>query len=275
MKTIVTMLAAVLAMTALAAPALAAEELQIEGSTTVGPIADAFVEAFKKIHPDVKYTVKKTGSGDGARALVDGTCDIAAMSRFMKPKEFKKAVANGIMPVAHAIAMDGVCVVVHPSNPVKNLTTEQIQKIYTGEIKNWSQLGGPNKAIVPYTRDSSSGTYETFHKLAMHKKKMGSSVQTVSSNPNMKTNVAKNDGAIGYVGLGFVDDSIKPVNVDGIEATEQTIALGKYPISRPLFFFTNGYPKLGTIVFQFCNFYLSEQGQEIVRAKGFIPLTTY
>ena len=105
-----------------AGPALADEAtktLQMEGSTTVGPIADAFAEVFQKMYPGCTITVKKTGSGDGAAALVDNRCDVANMSRFMKPKEFAKAVANGVMPVAHCIAMDGVCPIVHPSNPIK------------------------------------------------------------------------------------------------------------------------------------------------------------
>jgi len=132
-----------------------AETLHLEGSTTVGPIADAFAEYFKSIYPDLNITVKKTGSGDGAAALVNGRCDIANMSRFMKEKEFTKAVANGVLPVAHVVAMDGVCIIVHPSNPVKELTTAQVRDIYMGKITNWNQLGGPNAKIVPISRDTS------------------------------------------------------------------------------------------------------------------------
>lgn len=252
-----------------------AGEIQIEGSTTVGPIVDAFKEAFSKTHPDVMITVKKTGSGDGARALVDGKCDIAAMSRFMKPGEFKDAVDKGIMPVAHVIAMDAVCVIVHPSNPVKKLSLDQIRDIYTGKVSNWKDVGGPDKDIVLYTRDSSSGTYEVFHKIAMNKEKMAGNTQTVSSNQNMKINVANNDAAIGYAGLGYVDESVKAVLVNDIEATEQNVAAGKYPISRPLYLFTNGYPKLGSSVHAFCTFYLKPDGQDIIKDKGFIPVTVY
>ena len=117
----------------------AEETLKIDGSTTVGPIGDAFAEAFKE---KASITVSKTGSGDGATALVEGRCDIAMMSRFMKDSEFKKAVGDGIMPVAHAIAMDGVCPVVHPSNPLSALTIEQVRDIYMGKIINWKELGG-------------------------------------------------------------------------------------------------------------------------------------
>jgi phosphate transport system substrate-binding protein len=255
--------------------AVQGETLQIEGSTTVGPIADAFVGYFKKVYPDLDITVKKTGSGDGAAALVDSRCDIATMSRFMKDKEFKDAVASGVYPVAHVVAMDGVCIVVHPSNPVKALTKAQIRDIYMGKISNWSEVGGPSMPIVAISRDTSSGTYETFHGLVMEKKEMGFGVEYVNSNPQAHARVKTTQGAVGYVGIGFLDRSVKAVKVDGILPSRQTIANGVYPVARPLFMFTNGYPKLGTMVHKFCTFYLTEKGQELVEAKGFVPLTVY
>jgi phosphate transport system substrate-binding protein len=258
-----------------AGAAVQAESLQLEGSTTVGPIADAFAEYFKSVYPSLEITVKKTGSGDGAAALVDGRCDIANMSRFMKDQEFKDAVANGIYPVAHVVAMDGVCVVVHPSNPVKALTKDQIRDIYAGKITNWSQVGGPSMPIVPISRDTSSGTYETFENLVMNKQDMAAGVEYVNSNPQAHARVKTTRGAIGYVGLGFVDAAVRALKVDGILPSRQTIASGTYPVTRPLFMFTNGYPKLGTMVHKFCAFYLTERGQELVEAKGFVPLTDY
>lgn len=251
------------------------QSLQIEGSTTVGPIADAFAETFKSKYLGLDITIKKTGSGDGAAALVDGRCDIAIMSRFMKEKEFKKAVENGIFPVAHVVAMDGVCVVVHPSNPVKELTAEQIRDIYKGKITNWKQVAGPDSPIVAISRDTSSGTYETFHKLVMKKKEMASKVEYVSSNPQAHARVKTTTGAIGYVGLGFLDSNVKALKIDGIMPSRQTISAGTYPVTRPLFMFTNGYPKLGSMTHKFCSFYLTETGQEIIEAKGFVPVTNY
>jgi len=262
----------------LAAPqsALAAEtELQLEGSTTVGPIADAFAEEFMRNHPDWRITVKKTGSGDGAAALVDGRCDIANMSRFMKEKEFKNAVDNGVFPVAHVVAMDGVSVVVHPSNPISELTTEQVRDIYKGKYTNWNQLGGPNLEIVPISRDTSSGTYETFHKLVMKKEKMAGGVEYVKSNPQAHSRVKTTQGAIAYVGLGFVDAYVKALELDGVMPSQKTIASGTYPVSRPLYMWTNGFPKLGSPTHAFVTFHLSERGQEIVEAKGFVPITNY
>jgi phosphate transport system substrate-binding protein len=252
-----------------------AATLHIEGSTTVGPIADGFVEVFKQMYPDVMITVNKSGSGTGAAALIDGRCDIATMSRFMEPQEFKNAIAKGVFPVANAIAMDGVCVIVHPSNPINALSTEQVRNIYLGKIKNWSQLGGPDLPIVAITRDTSSGTYETFENFVMKKQKMAPSVEYVSSNPQAFARVKSTTGAIGYVGFGFVQTGVKAVTLDGIKATKQTIISGKYPIARPLFMFTNGYPKLGSMTYKFVTFYLTERGQEVIEDKGFVPLTQY
>ena len=250
------------------------EALRIEGSTTVGPIADAFAQYFKSIQPDLSVTVNQTGSGDGAAALIDGRCDVADMSRFMSADEFKKAVDKGVMPVAHVVAMDGVCVVVHPSNPVQALTKAQIRDIYMAKITNWKEVGGSDAPIVVISRDTSSGTYETFETLVMQKQKMAPAVEYVNSNPQAQARVKSTNGAIGYVGLAFLD-GVKVVKVDGVAATRQTIANGTYPVARPLFMFTNGYPKLGSTLHKFVTFHLTEKGQDLIEAKSFVPLTSY
>ena len=255
--------------------AASAQKIQIDGSTTVGPIADAFAEAFKTLHPNCALTISKTGSGDGVASLIDNRCDIAMSSRFMKEAEFKNAVNNGVLPVAHVIAMDGVCVVLHPSNPVLELTVEQVRDIYTGKITNWSQVGGVNRPIVVISRDTSSGTYESFNELVMKKEKMADNVEYVNSNPQAHARVRSTEAAIGYVGLGFLDRYVKAIKLDGVAPTRQTIARGLFPVSRPLYLFTNGYPVLGSMRHVFVTFHLTEQGQEIIESKGFVPLTEY
>ncbi len=269
--------AAVILTAAMFVSTVTAEEkpaIGLDGSTTVGPIGDAFAEAFMKSH-NCSITVKKTGSGDGVAALIDGRCDIAMSSRFLKPEEFKTAVEKEVYPVAHTIAMDGVCIIVHPSNPVKELTGRQVCDIYMGKITNWKDLGGPDTPIVAISRDTSSGTYEVFHEKVMKKQNMASAIEYVNANPQAHARVKTTPGAIGYVGIGFLDANVKALKIDGVMPTKQTIAQGTYPVSRPLFLFTNGYPKLGSLVHAFCIFYLSEEGQSIVEAKGFVPMTNY
>ncbi len=253
----------------------AGETLNVEGSTTVGPIGQAIREVLIDMYDDIEITINETGSGHGAKALMEGRCDIAMMSRFMKPEEFTKCVQSGIYPVAHVIAMDGISMIVHPSNPVKGLTKNQIRDIYTGKITNWKQLGGPDLEIIPVSRDIGSGTYETFNNIIMQKQEMAGHVEMVSANPQAFANIKTTRGAIGYVGHGFVRRGVKPIEVDGIASTRENILSGKYAIGRPLFMFTNGYPESGSLMHKFCTFYLCEEGQLLIEEKGFVPVTDY
>jgi phosphate transport system substrate-binding protein len=247
----------------------------VDGSTTVGPIAKAFAEYYMSQNKGVNITVSESGSGNGAKALINKACDVADMSRFMKDEEFKAAVGNGVLPVAQVVAVDGIAVVVHPSNPLKGLTVAQVRDIYTGKVGNWSEVGGPDVKIVKISRDTNSGTYETFESLVMSKHKVSPDAEYVNSNGQMRARVQSTAAAIGYVGLGFVDRTVKALDVNEIAATRETVASGKYPIARPLFMFTNGYPKMGSHLNAFVSFYLSKKGQEIVEETGFIPVTSY
>ncbi len=261
--------------TTIAGFASAADKIVIDGSTTVGPIAKAFAEYFMAAHPDINITVSESGSGNGAKSLVNSTCDVAAMSRPMKDTEFKAAADQGLQPVAHVVALDGLPILVHPSNPVQNLTVEQVRKIYLGEISNWNQVGGPDKKIVSISRDTNSGTYETFAKLVMNKEKIHKDCEYVGSNGAIRQRVQSTPAAIGYAGLGFVDKTVKALTVNGIYPSGETVQTGEYPIARPLFMYTNQYPKLGSPLFQFITLHLTEDGQEMVEEIGFVPVTAY
>jgi phosphate transport system substrate-binding protein len=142
-------------------------------------------------------------------------------------------------------------------------------------VSNWKEIGGPDMPIIAISRDTSSGTYEVFHELALDKAKMGAKIEIANSNPQIFTRVSTTPGAVGYVGLGFVTKGVEAVRYEGVMPTKESIASGKYKISRPLYLFTNGYPELGSPLLAFCNFFLTEEGQEIITAKGFIPLTNY
>ena len=250
-------------------------KIVLDGSTTVGPIAKALAEYYMSQNKGVNITVSESGSGNGAKSLINKACDVADMSRFMKDEEFKAAVNNGVLPVAQVVAVDGIAVVVHPSNPLKGLTVQQLRDVYTGKIGNWSELGGPDVKIVKISRDTNSGTYETFESLVMSKHKVSPDAEYVNSNGQMRARVQSTAAAIGYVGLGFVDRTVKALDVNEIAATRDTVASGKYPIARPLFMFTNGYPKMGSHLNAFVTFYLTKKGQEIVEETGFIPVTSY
>jgi phosphate transport system substrate-binding protein len=254
--------------------AMAQEEIVIDGSTTVGPIAKAFAEYFTDKY-GVNVTVNESGSGNGAKSLINNACDIASMSRFMKDGEFEAAVDNGVFPVAHVVALDGIAIAVHPSNPVSELTVQQVKDIYLGDIKNWEDVGGPDAPIVPITRDTNSGTFEVFEKLVMDKEEIVQGAEVVSSNGQMRNRVGATRYAIGYLGLGFVDDSVKPVTIEGVEATPETIKSGDYPIARPLFMVTDGVPKLGTPLNRFVNLYMTRDGEAMVNGLGFIARTSY
>lgn len=265
------------AMGMMSADALADKQTKIiiDGSTTVGPIAKAFAEYYMSMHTDVNVTVSESGSGNGAKSLINSVCDIADMSRFMKLKEYKAAIEKGVTPVAHVVAMDGIAIIVHPSNPVGKLTVEQVRDIYMGKITSWKQIGGPDVAIVMISRDTNSGTYESFEKLVMKKEKIAENAEYVGSNGAIRQRVQSTKAAIGYVGLGFVDRTVKALEINGVYPDPSTVTSGIYPVARPLFMFTNGYPKLGSHLFSFVTLYLTPKGQEIVEEIGFVPITRY
>jgi phosphate transport system substrate-binding protein len=250
-------------------------KIVVDGSTTVGPIAKAFAEYYMRENPGVNITVSESGSGNGAKSLRHGTCDVGIMSRFMKESEFVDAAQNGIMPVAHIVAMDGLPVLVHPSNPVGGLQLGQVRDIFSGEITNWKELGGPDMKIIKISRDTNSGTFETFNEIVMQGQKMSSDTEKVGSNGAIRARVQSTPAAIGFAGLGFVSDSVKALEINGIYPDEETVSTGEYPIARPLYMFTNQYPKLGSHLHSYVTLYLTQDGHEIVEDIGFVPVTRY
>lgn len=248
-----------------------AGNLVIKGSTTVLPIAQKIVEAYMKDNPDVKISLSGGGSGDGIKAIIDGTTDIANSSRFIKDKEVALAVEKGAYPVPFAVAYDCIVPVVHSSNTVQNLTLNQLKDIYMGKIRNWKDLGGPSWPIVVISRDTSSGTYEVWESLVMKKERVFPAALLQASSGAIVQAVSKNKNAVGYIGIGYLDASIKAVAVNGIEGSAKTTLDGTFPISRPLFMFTRGWPEKDAS--SFINYVLNpEKGQLLVKEAGFVPL---
>ena len=248
-----------------------AENLEIKGSTTVLPIAQKAAEAFMKLHPEVNVSVSGGGSGNGIKAIIDGTTDIADASRFIKEKEVALAVEKGVYPVPFGIAYDCIVPVVNPSNSVKNLTIEQLKDIYMGKINNWKDVGGPDKRIVVISRDTSSGTYEVWEEKVMNKARVYPGALLQASNGAVAQAVAKNSYAIGYVGLSYVNKDLKAVTVDGTQASAENAMSGAYPLSRVLYMFTKGWPTGTTLTF--INFIMNPvKGQKIVAEAGYVLL---
>ncbi|HNX96093.1 MAG TPA: PstS family phosphate ABC transporter substrate-binding protein [Candidatus Aminicenantes bacterium] len=255
--------------------AAAREKIVVDGSTTVGPIAKAFAEYFMKVNPEVSITVSESGSGNGAKSLVNKSCQVATMSRAMKQGEYEAAVHSEILPISHVVALDGLAMIVHPANPVKNLTTDQVKAIYLGRIKNWNQVGGPNTPIVIISRDTNSGTYETFETRIMKGEKIAKNCEYVGSNGAIRQRVQSTRAAVGYVGIGFLDNTVKALSVNGVLPSLDTVKDGSYPIARPLYMYTNDYPKMGSALYRYVTLYLSKKGQQMIEEIGFIPVTNY
>lgn len=256
-------------MLALAGSAFAGD-LVVKGSTTVLPIAQAAAEAFMKSHTGVSITISGGGSSEGIKALLDGTTQIANSSRNMKEKELGDAAAKGVQPVEHKVAMDAIVVMVHPTNPVQDLSLEQLQAIYTGKVSNWKEVGGEDKPMVVVGRDTSSGTFETWETMVLKKEKVLPGALVVASSGAMLQTVAKNPYAIGYDGIGYLNDSVKGVTVGGVRAAKESALNGSYPISRFLFMYTNGEPSGDTKAF--LDFVKGAEGQKIVEQVGFVPV---
>jgi phosphate transport system substrate-binding protein len=255
----------------LTAPAAWAGRLVINGSTTVLPIAQKCVEAFSKENPDIQISLSGGGSSNGIKALLDGSTDVANASRFIKDKEVKMAVEKGVYPVPFSVAYDSIIPVVHPSNPMTDISIEQLRDIYTGKIKNFKDVGGPDLQIVVNSRDTSSGTYETWEEKVMAKEKVAPRASVMASNGAIVQAVSNNKYGIGYIGIGYVNSSVKALTVNGIQGSEETTLNGTFPISRALYMFTNGWPTGDTL--KFINFVLNpKKGQNHVAESGYVRL---
>jgi len=253
--------------------AQAEETLTLDGSTTVGPIAKAFAEFTMRQKPELNITVSESGSGNGAKALLNGTCDIANLSRGLKESERKAMEEKGVKPVQHVVAYDALPVIVHPSNKVKGLTVDQVRDIYTGKITNWKSVGGFDLAIVVVSRDTNSGTFESFKELVLGAvAKICASTEYTGSNGGVRQRVQMTKGAIGYAGLGFIDRTVKALEINGVAPCAETVIDKTYPIARELYMFTHGEPVEGSAAAQFIALSRSDKGREIIEEIGFIPV---
>ena len=257
---------------------------QIRGSDTEVNMVQRLTEVYRDKQPKVEFSVTGGGSGTGIAALINKQIDVANSSRAMKDDEIQQAKANGVNPVAFVFAQDGLAVIVHKDNQIESLTIEQVGKIFSGEIKNWKEVGGADKAISTYGRQSNSGTFSYFRD-AVVKTDYSADKKMMNGNAQIVEGVIADAAGIGYVGVGYAGKDGKPA--EGLKVLKlakddsstavsplemENVLNGTYPIVRPLYHYTNGTP-VGALK-DYLEFVFSAEGQDIVKEMGFFPINS-
>ena len=236
-----------------------------DGSTSMQKVIGALGEAFTEANPDVNFTYNPTGSGSGITAVTEGRCDIGLSSRNLKDEE----AANGLK--ATVLALDGIAVIVNPENPIGELSLEQIAKVYTGEITNWSELGGNDAEIVLIGREAGSGTRDGFESIT---KTADACVyrQELTSTGDVITAVAQNPNAIGYASLASVGDTVKSLVVEGVAPSEETVKDGSYLVQRPFVLVTREGEELSEAAQAFFDYITSADAASIIADAGAVAV---
>lgn len=251
--------------TASTAATTASGSVATDGSTSMEKVIGALGEAFTKANPDATFTYNPTGSGSGITAVSEGRCDIGLSSRALKDEEKSQGL------VETTLALDGIAIIVNKENTVEDLSLDDIAKIYTGEITNWSEVGGEDADIVLIGREAGSGTRDGFESIT------GTSDsckyrQELTSTGDVITTVSSNPGAIGYASLAAVKDTVKKVSVDGVEATEETVKDGSYKVQRPFVLVTKDGTELSEAAQAFFDYATSKDAADIISAAGAVPV---
>ena len=267
-KIIAAALAAVMAVSCLSVGAMAADlegTVATDGSTSMEKVIGALGEAFMEENEDVTFTYNPTGSGSGIQAVSEGRCDIGLSSRALKDEEIESGL------VGTTLALDGIAIIVHPDNPVTDLDVETIAKIYTGEITDWTDVGGEAGEIVLIGREAGSGTRDGFESIT-ETEDACKYRQELTSTGDVITTVSQNPNAIGYASLAAVGDTVKALAVDGVEPTEETVMDGSYVVQRPFVLVTRDGEELSDVAQAFFDFALSEDSAEIIAAAGAVAV---
>jgi len=251
-----------------AEPEPAGTQISVAGSTTVQPVAEALAEMFTAKNPDVQIDVQGGGSSVGVKSAGEGTVDIGAASREVKESE----LVDFPNLVIHTIARDGIAIAVNPDVAVDGLTKDEVRDIFAGEIVNWSEVGGPDAAITVVSREEGSGTRGAFEEMVMGKDGpvIVDTALLFPSNGAVRTAVSTTPDSIGFLSFGYLDESVKALDVDGVEATVENALSGDYPVVRPLNMLTDGEPS--GIVKEFLDFILSDEGQAVVVEEGYLSV---
>jgi phosphate transport system substrate-binding protein len=249
-----------------------ADRLVIKGSDTLGAkLVPQLAEQFKAQHSGTTFDIAAEGSTTGIAAIIDGTAQIGMSSRRAKPAEVAAASAKGVNMKPTIVAYDGIAVIVNSANPIKSLTKKEVEQIFTGDVTDWSAVGGSGGKISVYTRNTSSGTYSDFKELAMKKRDYAPSSQKMAGNEQIASEVGKNPNGVGYVGLAYTKaGGIKVMPIEGVSPSVKTVLGKTYPYARPTFYYTNGEP--GGLAKEFLDFTIGPTGQKIVDQVGFVPI---
>ena len=257
----------------LATQATATETIVIKGSDTLGAkmvpqIAEAFKAKMAKKGVEVAFEIAAEGSSTGVASVIDGTAEIGMSSRDPKEKEIAKAKSKGVDMNTITVAKDGIALIVNEASPLESISLEEIGMIFSGDVTDWSAITAQTGSISAYTRNTSSGTYAVFQKMAMSSRDYGSDTQKMAGNEQIASEVASNPNGIGYVGLAYIHTpGVKVLPVDGAQPDAKN-----YPLARPLYYLTNGSKPLSPIAQQFVDFSLSPEGQEIVKRVHFLSI---
>lgn len=271
MKTIITKIASTATAFALSATLASAGQIVIKGSDTLGAkLVPQLAEAFQAENSGTSFNIAAEGSSTAFAALLEKTADIGMSSRAAKSTEVSAAKAKGIDLKPITVAYDGMGIIVNEANPVKGLTRKQLEQIFTGDVTDWSAVGGAPGKISVYTRNTSSGTYADFKELAMSKRDYSGEAQKMAGNEQIASEVSKNAAGIGYVGLAYLKTpGTRALEIDGQEPTPANVQSKSYPLARPTFFYTAGDAEGETKTF--IDFTLSPAGQKIAEQVGFVP----
>lgn len=254
-----------------AATAASAQKLVIKGSDTLGAkLVPMLAEQYKATHPRITFEIAAEGSSTGIAAIISGTADIGMSSRRAKSTEVSAAASKGVTLKPTIVAFDGIALIVNEKNPIAKLSLRQVEQIFTGDVSDWSGVGGKSGKISVYTRNTSSGTYQDWRDLAMKKRDYAKSSQKMAGNEQIASEVARNPNGIGYVGLAYANaPGTKVVAIGGVLPSKQTVQNKQYPYARPTFYYTNGEPT-GEAA-RFIEFTLGDVGQRIAENIGFVP----
>ncbi|MCU0488219.1 MAG: phosphate ABC transporter substrate-binding protein [Anaerolineales bacterium] len=256
--------------------------IQNTGSDTIVNLALAWAEKFQQDHPEIRISVSGGGSGTGIASLINGTVDIANASRAIKAEEIETAHTNGIDPQEFIISRDAIAVIVNPSNPISELTLQQISDIYSGKINNWAEIGGEDRPIVRLSRETNSGTHIYFLENVLrlgdseNKTLFAQNTLLLPSSEGIIAEVSDNPNAIGYDGLGYITPHVKVVAVakeadqTAIIPSIETVNDGTYPIARDLYMYTASIPQ--GVVKDYIDWILGTEAQQIVSDLGFVPI---